>query len=93
MTDIPHVLDALSIMVDELELEGRLAINLPEDYDWNRIDKMLGHLTMQELAVFLVENAKPAIKEYGAEAVYANEAFAVLRRKLRGSARQSKGDE
>jgi len=92
---IPSVLNALSFIVDNMEIsgdkDGRLAIDLPEGYDWDRINDFFEQLSKEELVDFCKCSLNKAInesmmqdfvKEYGAEAKYAEEALDALVKKL-----------
>jgi hypothetical protein len=93
---IPNVLDALGLIVDSLTLEGdsqgRIAVDLPEAYDWDRIDRFFEKLDKEELVDFChccvneeVKNnlMKHYHQEYGGEAKYAEEALGALVEKLK----------
>jgi uncharacterized protein (DUF3820 family) len=93
---IPSVLNALSIIVDSMEIsgdkEGRLAIDLPEEYDWDRINDFFAQLSTDELVDFckccLNKSIGEAMlqdykKDYGEEAEYAEEALDALVKKLK----------
>lgn len=86
MGEIPNVLDALGMIVEGLGLEGkhgRIAIDLPGDYDWQRIDEFFARLSKEELVEFCNETTRGGIKkEYGAEAEYAETAIDQLVDKL-----------
>lgn len=88
--ELPHVLNALDIMVDNLGMSGRIALDLPPEYDWERVNELLGHMTIAELEIFCLGTSedKDALKrefQNAEEADYAHEAieklFEALKRK------------
>jgi uncharacterized protein (DUF3820 family) len=90
---IPNVLDALGLIVDSLTLEGdsqgRIAIDLPENYDWDRVEDFFNQLSKEELVDFCYyatsgEAKENLLEEFGEEADYAQEALIALVRKLKG---------
>jgi hypothetical protein len=98
---IPNVLDALGLIVDSLTLEGdsqgRIAVDLPQDYDWDRVDRFFEKLDKEELVDFCHSCVNEEVrhnlmgdyhKEYGAEAKYAEEALGALVKQLKEEGEQ-----